>query len=182
MTHRNDPPPCFIPFLRTDSNYQRDTRETALICKDKTLAQQQFKDQCDINILHARYLETGEIPQVEEGLTYGNFTGIFDFQTAMNAVRTAEGLFQQFPARIKNRFDNDPQKLLEFLRNDENREEAEFLGIVQKPLPPEATNESRSEGIPRETTQDRKEPRRTPRGKTETEPAKGPGSETPQDD
>lgn len=107
-------------------------RSTALVCKDKTLAQQQFRDECDINVLFGRYLETGVIPQVENGLSYGNFEGIFDFQTAMNAVRTAQGVFEQLPARIKNRFDNDPQKMLEFLADDTNREEAEFLGLVNK--------------------------------------------------
>lgn len=110
----------------------RKHRATALHCKDKTLAQQQFKDECDINVLFSRYLETGEMPQVLNGLTYGNFEGVFDFQTAMNAVRTAEGLFQQLPARIKNRFANDPQKMLEFLHDPDNRSEAEFLGLVNK--------------------------------------------------
>lgn len=134
-------------FLRTEFNYDRDeaSKATGLLCKDKTLAQQQFKDQCDINVLFARYLETGEMPQIQEGLSYGNFEGIFDFQTAMNAVRTAEGLFSQFPARIKNRFDNDPQKMLEFLSRDENREEAEFLGLIPKQ---EISNETRTQGIP----------------------------------
>lgn len=103
-----------------------------LVCMDKTRTQQQFKDQCNINVLFARYLETGEMPQVLDGISYGNFEGIFDFQSAMNAVRTAEGLFSQLPARIKNRFDNDPQKLLEFLANPENREEAEFLKLINR--------------------------------------------------
>lgn len=103
-----------------------------LFCRDKTRTQQQFKDQCNINVLFARYLETGEIPQVMAGLNYGNFEGIFDFQSAMNAVRTAEGLFGQLPARIKNRFDNDPQKLLEFLADPDNKEEAQFLKLIDK--------------------------------------------------
>lgn len=107
------------------------SNESGLACKDKTLAQQQFKDECDINVLFGRYLETGEMPQVLNGLTYGNFEGVFDFQTAMNAVRTAEGLFSQLPARIKNRFDNDPQKLLEFLADPDNREEAQFLKLIE---------------------------------------------------
>lgn len=136
-------------FLRTEHNYDRDqaSLDTGLRCQDKTLAQQQFKDQCDINLLMARYLESGELPQVTEGLTYGNFEGIFDFQSAMNAVRTAEGLFSQFPARIKNRFDNDPQKMLDFLAQDENRDEAEFLGLLKKEMP----NETPISGSPDQT-------------------------------
>lgn len=115
--------------------------KTAILCKDPTLARQEFKDQCDINILFGKYLETGEIPQVmDQGLSYGDFTGIFDYQTAMNAVRAAQESFDQLPAKIKNRFDNDPNKLLHFLEEPENREEAEFLQLVKRkepePAPP----------------------------------------------
>lgn len=138
--------------FRTPYNFHDlDTKhQWTLFCKDKTLAQQQFKDQCDINILYARYLETGEMPQVQDGLAYGDFTGIFDYQTAMNAVLEAQGMFQKLPARIKNRFDNDPQKLLSFLGNDENREEAEFLGLIAKPEKEE--NEPRREETPGQRT------------------------------
>lgn len=124
------------PFLRTPYNYDREaaSNDTGLSCKDPSLTQQQFKDDCDINVLFARYLETGEIPQLigDAGPKFGDFTGIYDYQTAMNEVRTAQGLFDQLPARIKNRFDNDPQKLLEFLNDPENLEEARFLGLVNK--------------------------------------------------
>lgn len=123
------------PFFRTPFNYDTNEagNESGLACKDKSLAQQQFKDESDINVLFNKYLETGEMPQIEATLTYQNFEGPFDFQTAMNAVRAAQEQFQQLPARIKNRFDNDPQKLLDFLDNQENRDEAEFLGLVSKP-------------------------------------------------
>lgn len=139
------------PFMRTPYNHNGDhfSDTFGLKCDDPTLTQQQFKDECDINILFARYLETGEMPQVLEGLSYGDFNGIYDFQTAMNAVRTAEGLFTQLPARIKNRFDNNPQKLLEFLNDEDNREEAIFLGLIDKPKEP--TNETGTGNIPPRT-------------------------------
>lgn len=166
--------------LLTEYTYNGDQRKTALRCEDPTLAQQQFKDQCDINILMARYLETGEMPQVQDGLTYGNFEGIFDFQTAMNAVRTAEELFSQFPARIKNRFDNNPQNMIGFLSDPENREEAEFLGLIAKQETP--LNEPGPESLPREATQDRPEPRRASPSKGEAQADENPGPKTPQTD
>lgn len=122
--------PTFNTGYNMDGNEW--SEKSALTCRDKTLTQQQFRDESDINILFGRYLESGEIPQLQDGLTYGDFEGIYDFQTAMNAVRTAEGLFQKMPARLRNRFANDPQKLLEFLADEENRAEAEFLGLVNK--------------------------------------------------
>jgi len=134
------------------------SNQFGLACTEPTLAQQQFKDSSDINVLFGKYLETGEMPQVQDGLTFGNFEGIFDFQSAMNAVRTAEGLFSQMPARIKNRFDNDPQKLLEFLANDENREEAEFLKLVEPKQEPQ--NDTRNSGV----AETRKDPAKAPGG------------------
>lgn len=126
------------PFIRTQYNMDAmaNSDATAVNCKDKSLTQQQFKEATDINVLFGKYLETGELPQVE-GMAYGDFTGIFDFQSAMNAVRTAQESFQTLPARIKNRFDNNPQKLVEFINDPENREEAIFLKLVDAPRPPE---------------------------------------------
>lgn len=119
------------PIFRTQYTHSNaESDRTAVTFLDKSLTQQQFKDSADINILFGKYLETGEIPQVE-GLAYGDFTGIFDFQTAMNAVRTAEESFQTLPARIKNRFDNNPQKLVEFINDPNNKEEAQFLKLIK---------------------------------------------------
>lgn len=170
------------PFFRTPYNYDQDAdaKATGLKCLDKTLAQQQFRDECNINILFARYLETGEMPQIRDGLTYGNFEGIFDFQTAMNAVRTAEGLFSQLPARVKNRFDNDPQKLLDFMARDENREEAEFLGLVAKPTQ-EQLNETRGLGPTQENQEARTRSAGTTKGTGTPATDQKPGPKTDQD-
>lgn len=123
------------PQFRTQYTHTNaESDRTAITFLDKSLTQQQFKDSSDINILFGKYLETGEIPQIE-GMQYGDFTGIYDFQTAMNAVRAAEESFQTLPARIKNRFDNNPQKLVEFINDPENLEEARFLKLVNTPVP-----------------------------------------------
>jgi len=128
-------------FLRTPHNYNTDeaSQESGLECKDPSLAQQQFKDESDINVLFGKYLETGEMPQVEAALNYAAFEGPFDFQQAMNAVRAAQGAFDQLPARIKNRFHNDPNELLDFMEKEENRDEAQYLGLISKPAAAPAT-------------------------------------------
>jgi len=38
----------------------------------------------------------------------------------------------ELPAKMRARFHNDPQELLEFISNEENRAEAEKLGLVAK--------------------------------------------------
>lgn len=123
------------PFIRSAYNYDTDTvsNETGLLCPEPTLAQQQFAEECDINFIAERYGLTGEMPQVLDMPRYGNFEGIFDFQTAQNAVVEAKQQFMTLPAKMRARFNNDPQQLLEFLEDPENRKEAEFLGLITTP-------------------------------------------------
>lgn len=144
------------PFIRTQFNYDRDkaSNDTGLECKDKSLTQQQFKDDTDINVLFGRYLETGEFPQVEHQMSYGNFEGIYDFQSAMNVVRAAQEAFATLPARIKNRFNNDPQHLLEFINDPENREEAIFLKLVKADPPAQPALQTEPTGRPQPTPQE----------------------------
>lgn len=131
------------PFVRSPYNYDTNAAsdETGISCPEPTLAQQQFKEESDINFIAERFGLTGEMPQVLQLPAYGDFTGIFDFQDAQNAVRKAMEQFMTLPAKLRTRFDNQPQKLLTFLEDPDNREEAVFLGLVNKPkepLPPPA--------------------------------------------
>lgn len=97
--------------------------------------QQSFKEECDINTIIERFHLSGELPQVLRLPHEGDFTGIFDFQTAANAVRAAQETFNSLPAKIRNRFQNSPQLFVEFCTDEENRDEAIKLGLVNKPAP-----------------------------------------------
>ena len=61
---------------------------------------------------------------------YGDFTTVADFHAAQNIIAEATQSFDLLPAALRKRFDNDPAKLLEFLEDDSNREEAIKLGLV----------------------------------------------------
>lgn len=142
------------PFVRNPYNYDTNeaSDETGLKCEDPSLTQQQFAEESDINYIADKYGLTGELPQVLDMPKYGDFSGIFDFQSAQNAVRQAMEQFMTLPAKLRTRFDNDPQKLLAFLEDPENRDEAEFLGIVNKredaPQPPTGDPAGKEKGEP----------------------------------
>lgn len=116
--------------LDYDTNAAGD--ESGISCPEPTLAQQQFAEESDINFIADRYGLSGEMPQVTNPPRYGDFSGIFDYQTAHNAVIAANAKFMEFPAKLRARFNNDPQQLITFLENEDNRPEAEFLGLVPK--------------------------------------------------
>jgi phage internal scaffolding protein len=121
-------------FLRTPYNYDRDaaTNESGLACEEPSLAQQHFKDECDINNILRQFNITGQLPGTPLSPRYGDFSGISDYHTAMNRVIAAQDEFDALPAQIRARFDNDPANLIEFLENSDNRPEAEELGLVEK--------------------------------------------------
>jgi phage internal scaffolding protein len=121
-------------FLRTPYNYDKDaaSNESGLHCEDASLAQQHFKEECDINTILEKFNITGLLPEQPLSPRYGDFTGIGDYHTALNRVYAAQEEFEALPAQIRARFGNDPAQLIEFLENSDNRPEAEELGLVEK--------------------------------------------------
>ncbi|NBV72282.1 MAG: scaffolding protein [Burkholderiaceae bacterium] len=121
-------------FLRTPYNYDKDaaSNESGLHCEDASLAQQHYKEECDINTILQKFNISGILPENPLSPRYGDFTGIGDYHSALNRVIAAQDEFEGLPANIRARFDNDPAKLIEFLDDETNRPEAEELGLVEK--------------------------------------------------
>nr|QJB20098.1 MAG: internal scaffolding protein [Microvirus sp.] len=97
----------------------------------KTL--QAFKDECDINRIMKRYQQTGVIDHVNRASPkFGDLEAI-DFQSALNLVIEAEHRFAALPAELRDRFGNDPARLLQFVENPSNAQEAVKLGLLDSP-------------------------------------------------
>jgi len=124
------------PFLRTPYNYDTNAAsdESGLACEEPTLAQQHFKDECDINNILRQFNITGLLPEAPLSPRYGDFTGIMDYHTALNAVIAAEDGFMALPADLRARFANDPENLINFLNDESNKDEAIKLGLVDQKL------------------------------------------------
>ena len=124
-------------FFRSGFNYDRDSVsiETGLFCEDESLALQSAKEESDINTIVRKFGLTGELPNDLRMPQSGDFTDVPDFHTAMNMVRSAQEEFLRVPAEIRARFNNDPQRLMSFLEDDSNRDEARKLGFLADPVP-----------------------------------------------
>jgi len=122
------------PFIRNPYNYDTlaASNESGLRCEDASRTQQHFKDETNINNILRQFNVTGQLPTKALTPQYGDFTGVGDYHSALNAVIAAENDFMTLPATLRARFDNDPQELIEFLNNPENKEEALKLGLLQK--------------------------------------------------
>lgn len=121
--------------LRAPFNYDTDeaSLESGLACEDPSLAQQQFKDESDINVIMERFNRTGEVIAPVRLPEFGDFTEVSDYHTALSRVREAQETFEGFPAHIRARFENDAGRFVEFVMDDANMEEALALGIVERP-------------------------------------------------
>ena len=119
-------------FVRNPYNYDMAlaSEESGLVCKDPSLAQQHMKDECDINVLVERFGVTGQMPVTTIEPSYGDFSGVIDYHSALNAIRASEEAFMGLPAKLRAKFDHDPNALLQFLQNDANRDEAIMLGLI----------------------------------------------------
>lgn len=125
-----------IPFIRSPYNYDMESSsdESSLKCLDPSLAQQNFKDETDINTIVKRFNLTGELPNNLAVPQYGDFTEVTDYHSALNLVIKAEDAFMSMPAEVRARFNNDPGAFLDFVNDGNNREEAARLGLLVPPV------------------------------------------------
>nr|QJB19452.1 MAG: internal scaffolding protein [Microvirus sp.] len=98
---------------------------------DKGVTKQADLKDCDINAIFKRFEKTGQLPDmiVRDG-HYGDYSNVPDYQEALNIVSHANEQFLNLDADLRNRFDNDPAKFLEFATDPKNIEEMEKLGLL----------------------------------------------------
>lgn len=120
------------PFLRTAYNYDTNAAgdDDAIACKDKSLTQQQYAEEADINTLVRKFHLTGQLPTNVRMPEYGDFLNTFDYHSAMNAITEANQAFNAMPASIRSRFHNNAAEFVDFCSDEANRAEAEKMGLV----------------------------------------------------
>lgn len=115
----------------------------------------EFAFECDINnLVKTRVEKSGRQTAYYTGLVsslpadtstakYGDFTSYTSDKLAesLNIVSTARSQFESLPSHIRDRFSNDPVKLVAFVDNPSNYDEAVKLGLA-KPKPNAANFET----------------------------------------
>lgn len=93
--------------------------------------EQAHKDQCDINKIIRKYDRDGIITHIQkfEG-QFGDMTGL-DFRLAYEKIFNAKDLFNKLPSKIRKRFMNNPEELLKFMEDPNNRQEAINLNLIK---------------------------------------------------
>lgn len=94
----------------------------------------QFQNETDINYIMAKFAKTGILPTQNRAERYGTQTGT-DLREALELVTRAEQSFSELPAKVRDKFKNNPGAFLDFVQDDANLPQMAELGL----LTPEAT-------------------------------------------
>lgn len=109
--------------------YTKFTEDEILHQKVK-MADQSFKEECDVNVILSRYMKTGQLIHVNTRTgVYADVSEIPDLMGAMTQVQHAQQAFDDLPAEIRKRFNNSPVEMINFLQDPRNDEEAIKLGL-----------------------------------------------------
>lgn len=89
----------------------------------KSRTKQEFKQDCDINVLLKRFTQSGSVLPVARPPVYGDAT-IYpeSFQDAMQIVAATNEAFDALPSDLRVAFQNDPRQYLSALQSEEGRE------------------------------------------------------------
>jgi len=94
------------------------------------LTEQNHKDETDINKIVRKYNKTGLIDHLNQfEKQYADMTG-YDYQDAMNTIAAANTMFEGLPSAIRNKFDNDPAKFINFVDDEANADQLVEMGLA----------------------------------------------------
>lgn len=124
------------PFME-----KRRTLRVQTLIIGPSMTKTDMAEQCDINVIMSHYKKTGLIAHFAPGgARYEDLPDQSDYHEAMNLVTQAQRSFESLPAELRDKFSNDPARLLRFLEDPKNRQEAEQLGLIDarpsEPVPP----------------------------------------------
>lgn len=99
---------------------------------DISLTKQADAKDADINNIVNTYMKTGRLPiEKFKEMKFVDAISVPDFRDAMEIVTTAQDRFAELPAQIRNRFENQPERLISFMNDPNNYDEALTLGLVE---------------------------------------------------
>lgn len=105
-----------------------------------SMASQSFADEVDINKIMARVQKGHPVLTSNGQPFYGDVSEFGGLQESLIKVQEANDLFMQFPANVREKFDNDPVNFVEFMSDPKNTKKAIDLGLataLPEPVVPE---------------------------------------------
>lgn len=121
---------------RVRHGFQRVRLQSKIV--GKSMTKQAFAAECDINNIMKRFEKDGILNHFNTFRgDYGDFTNCPDYHEAQNKIILADSMFLTLPAKVRDRFQNNPGAFLEFVSDPKNKDEMKSLGLLRD-LPPPA--------------------------------------------
>lgn len=100
------------------------------------MTKQNFKKQCSMDDIISRARRLGSLDPLrpKQIPRYTDCTNVPDFHSAMQTVIQANEMLMALDPRVREKFKNDPEAMVRFCADHNNREEAVKMGLMN-PLP-----------------------------------------------
>lgn len=123
-------------FYRPHSRVQID-------CSLPIVTKQSMKAECDIHNILRQYQKTGIVTHVQNARpTYQDLPDDMDYQQSLHTIMTAEEAFAGLPSAVRDRFGNDPGRLLAALGDPAQKAYLTEVGILRPPEAPPSVPDS----------------------------------------
>lgn len=134
----------YRPHARVQEHGYLINPHTGDVTTPPSLTKQEFKREADINNILKQYSKTGMLTHLNVRAAQGMYADLpdaLDFQESLHLVRQAEATFMTLPAKLRDRFGNDPAQFLAFCSDPRNLEEMRELGLALKPPLPSSSDD-----------------------------------------
>lgn len=115
------------------------TRSVKTTFSNKSKAHQAFRDKCNIKNILQGYQRTGVYSHINKNYKnpqFPNLSARADHQDTLNAIAQARSNFEKLPVKIRDKFKNNINLMLDFMSKPQNLEECHKLGLMtNEPLP-----------------------------------------------
>ena len=118
-------------MTKTNTGTKTKRARVQIDCSKDGRTHQSFKDECDINALMARQKVTGLVKRHDKTPIYADYSSLGNYDEALNMLNDAQDMVDALPAKLRGEFSNNPGELLEFMSDENNKERAVELGIIQ---------------------------------------------------
>lgn len=122
------------------STRKRSTARLQITFTEPSLTQTEFAEEADINFIMSKYTYDDIASYVASNPPSTNYLDLsdpVDFQLNMDSINSANEAFADLPAKVRDRFNNNPLSFLEFVHDENNRDEMFHLGLLAEVSKPE---------------------------------------------
>ncbi len=119
--------------MKFRTQYTERTPKTGITFSEPSRTKQDFVEECDINNIMRRYEVNGILPicNAQEPV-FADVSEFGDYRESLHRVMAASDAFNSLPSELRKKFDYDPQKMIDFIKDPANKEECIKYGFINK--------------------------------------------------